>query len=178
MAQLTKAANEPLAFSEVQAFFGRLYPTGNLIHSFALENVDGITLGTGATGGRDTGWSIGAFEFYPSQDIYIAQNPTNDSIQISRNPSQTLPVARGRLDAQIRITFISVAAPREIGIEIVEVGQTEPIRRASVTTDSAGTFIISESSDTEHEPEWASETNLQVEHILLMLVQMKSLSWM
>ena len=47
MAILTKAANEPLALSEVQAFFGRLYPTG--IDAFALENVDGIALSTGNT---------------------------------------------------------------------------------------------------------------------------------
>ena len=140
MAQLTKAANESLALSEVQAFFGRLYPTSNLLDAFALENITGITLGTGATGGRDTGWSQSVFQFYPSQPIYAAQDRSLDRIEITRTPSQTIPVARGRLDAQINITFLSVAAPREIGIEIFEGGQDNPLWRASVTTDSTVSY--------------------------------------
>ena len=163
MAQLTKAANEPLAFSEVQAFFGRLYPTG--IDAFALENVDGIALSTGNTdSGTQTGWSNDAFEFYPGRVNYVAQTPTADFIGITRNPAQGIQITSGRVWARFRVTTFTPTSTRRIGIEIRETGGTQNgVRwRGGVDVDAAGFFELNEIQPVAGSNFWNFSTTLEI----------------
>ena len=163
MAILTKAANEPLALSEVQAFFGRLYPTG--IDAFALENVDGIALSTGNTdSGTQTGWSNDAFEYYAGQVNYVAQTPSADFIGITRNPGATIQITSGRVWARFRVTTFTPTATRRIGIEIRETGGTQNgVRwRGGVDVDAAGSFELNSIQPEAGANFWNFNTTLEI----------------
>ena len=140
MAILTKAANEPLAFSEVQAFFGRLYPTG--VHSFAIENADGIRLSSGNTAGTVTAWSTSAYQFYPGLADYVAQDPSLASITITRDPGTTRQLNQSRMDARIRVNTFTPTTAVNIGIEILQSGNAEVIWTASASVEGDGIFDI------------------------------------
>ena len=163
MAQLTRTADQPLALSEVQAFFGRLYPTG--IDAFALENVDGIALSTGnADSGTQTGWSTDAFEYYPGRVNYVAATPSADFIGITRNPGSTIQITSGRVWARFQVTTFTPTSTRRIGVEIRETGGTQNgVRwRGGVDVDSAGLFELNAIQPESGANFWNFNTTLEI----------------
>ena len=166
MAQLTRTADQPLAFSEVQAFFGRLYPTG--VDSFAIENVDGIALGTGSEGiSNDAGWSLSPFQFYPGRDVFVAQDPSNEDLRITRNDGQTTQVSGGRMDAEVEVTFLSIAEDNTASISL-EISQRNIdgtftviwVQIADLTDEGVGIYDLSDARS--GKVNWNNNTQLRI----------------
>ena len=165
MATLDIPSTDPLAFSRVQAFFNRLYPTTG---GLALENLGTVTYNSGdfAAWPGLTGQFYGAAGIAYTIPVTPGSGGTfNHTGTLTNNTSSNIDLTNARLDVDLDITNIgTLSGDTQVSVVIAHPSRTETyiMRATSGTISDTGLVTISTTTATGSDLIWESAGTLGI----------------